>query len=112
MFKFTAVFLAILTVSQAWQYTTDKTDIFGMKDLDLDLESLSKLKIHLKAKPYIDITAGDGDEIPRLSVKIFELDSHNKIYKSKMDLCNYVKQSCPLLQGEVVDINVLGTTPV
>lgn len=99
--------------TDAWQYTDKKDkdkvkgkDVFGVKDFDLDLKSRNTLKFHLKAEPYIDIIAGEGDRIPRLSIKIFEVDSKKKIYKGKKSLCDHVQQSCPLLHNKVVDINL------
>lgn len=79
-----------------------------MTEFHLDLKSSDTLKLHLKAEPFIDIIAGEGNRIPRLSIKIFEVKSKKKVYKQKKSLCDHVQQSCPLEHNDVVDINVKG----
>jgi hypothetical protein len=104
------VLLATLgpSLALAWRYA-DKdvdNDIFGVEDFTVKVKSLSKVELRLRAQPYIHLITGSGQRIPRLSIKITEVDTGKKVYKDRKSLCKYAEPSCPLERDKDVDITV------
>lgn len=97
----------LLHLGQCWKYCDQwdgDRDKFGVSNCEVKPRSLDSVLFKLKGTPEVNIGRGGGDLVPKIELKLYDVDSNKKIYSATKDLCDFT--DCSLKKDKKATINV------